>query len=69
MSPLLKRYLLSSLTTFLTVGVSTLAVQLSTNAIQWTLAFWLTIGAVVIRAAFKAVVEGLAKQNADVPTA
>lgn len=60
-----KRYLLSSLTTFLTAGISVLAIQLSAQSIQWTSTFWFAIGAVVVRAGFKAVVESLAKHNAD----
>jgi hypothetical protein len=68
MNPTLKRYLLSSLTTFLTVGISALAVELSTNSVQWTWTFWLTIAMVVIRAGFKGIVEGLAGNNADITT-
>lgn len=60
-----ERYLLSSATTFLTAGVSALAMQLSANTIQWTQTFWFAVGAVVVRAGFKAVVEALAKRNAD----
>ena len=64
----LKRYLLSSLTTFITVGVATLALQLQAGAIQWTWAFWFTIGMVVLRAAGKAVIETLAGVHADPTT-
>jgi hypothetical protein len=64
-----QRYALSSLTTFLTVAVSTLSAQLAVaGTIQWTGDFWLAILVVVLRAAFKAVVEGLAAKNADAPT-
>ncbi len=60
-----KRYLLSSLTTFITTGVGALAMQLSANAIQWTGTFWLAVGAVVVRAGFKAVIENLAQKHSD----
>lgn len=61
-----RRYLLSSLTTFLTAGVTALAMQLSATSIQWTSTFWFAVGAVVARAGFKAVVEAFVKKNADV---
>lgn len=61
----LQRYALSSVTTFLTVAVSSLAVQLSSGAIQWTGDFWLAIAVVVLRAGFKAVVESFMVNNAD----
>ena len=64
-----QRYLLSSLTTFITVGVSTLAIELSAGTLIWTSTFWLSVAAVVVRAAFKAVVEGLAGKTADVTPA
>ena len=69
MNPTTKRYLLSSATTFISVGVATLAVQLSAaNPIMWTTTFWAAIGITVLRAAFKAVVESWSGQNTDVPT-
>ncbi len=60
-----ERYLLSSLTTFLTAGIGALAIQLSANSIEWTGTFWFAIGAVVIRAGFKAVAEAFVKRNSD----
>lgn len=65
MQSTLQRYALSSLTTFVTVGAATLAMMISTQQIQWTAAFWLSLGAVVVRAAFKAVVESLFGMHAD----
>jgi len=61
----LQRYALSSVTTFLTVAVSSLAVQLSSGNIMWTGDFWLAIAVVVLRAGFKAVVESFTINNAD----
>jgi hypothetical protein len=65
MNPTIQRYLLSSLTTFLTVGSSALAVELASNSIQWTSTFWLSVVVVVVRAGFKAVVETFAAQHSD----
>ena len=65
MNPTFKRYALSSLTTALTVGSATLALQLSAGPVQWTTAFWFTILMVVARAVFKAIVEGFTGQHAD----
>lgn len=66
MSPTTKRYLLSSLTTFITVAIATLAVQLGNGAvIMWTTTFWASVALTVVRAGFKAVVEGFAGQTGD----
>lgn len=65
MQTTIQRYALSSFTTFLTVAVSSLAVQLSSGTIQWTGDFWLAIAVVVLRAGFKAVVESFMVRNAD----
>lgn len=65
MNPTLKRYLLSSLTTFITVAAATLSVQLSAGVVQWTWAFWFSVIIVVVRAGIKAVVETFASQTAD----
>lgn len=68
MNPTLQRYLLSSLTTALTVGLGSIAVQLSVGPIMWTATFWLTVVSIALRAAFKAIVEGYAGQNGDLPS-
>jgi len=65
MNTTLKRYALSSTTTFITAAVTTLATQLSVGNIEWTGTFWFAVFAVVIRAGFKAAVEGWAGQHAD----
>lgn len=67
LNPTTKRYLLSSLTTFVTVGAATLAAQLSSGTIEWTSSFWVAIVIVVVRAGFKAVIEGFATNHADLP--
>jgi hypothetical protein len=61
------RYLVSSLTTFLTGFFGTLALQLSAGGLQFTQAFVLSLLMVGVRAGIKAVVESFAG-HADVPT-
>ena len=64
MNPTYKRYLLSSLATFIAVAIGTLAVQLANaDAIMWTATFWASVGLTAIRAGVKAVVETFAGQN------
>lgn len=67
MNPTIKRYLLSSVTTALTVGSLTLSSMLVAGPVEWTQAFWFTVLMTVGRAVWKAVVEGVAAQNADHP--
>lgn len=63
----LKRYLLSSLTTFLGSFCTVVGLQLSAGLpTQLTATFFYSILAVAIRAGIKAVVEGLASTHADV---
>ena len=60
MNPIIKRYLVSSLTTFLTTFLSVAALQLqAAGAIELNSAFFVGIAGVAIRAAFKAVVEAV----------
>jgi hypothetical protein len=65
MQTTIQRYMLSSLTTFLTAFLSALALQLSNGDIVLTGAFLFSILSVAARIGVKAVVEGFAKQNAD----
>lgn len=67
MNPTLKRYVLSSLSTFITVELATVSLQLSAGGIEWTWAFWFSVGMVAFRAGVKAVIEALANQHADWP--
>ena len=61
-----KRYILSSLTTFLTVFISTVAIQISSGTVMLSSgAFWLAVVAVGLRAGVKAIIESLVGQNAD----
>lgn len=60
MNPVLKRYLVSSLTTFLTTFLSVAALQIqAAGGVELTSAFFVGIAGVAIRAAFKAVVEAI----------
>ena len=60
MNPTLKRYIVSSLTTFLTTFLSVAALQLqAAGQIELTSTFFLGVAAVAIRAAIKAVVEAV----------
>ena len=64
----IKRYALSSLSTFVAVGLMTVGQEISAGTpIMWTTAFWLALLMVAARAGVKAVIEGLAQQNADLP--
>ncbi len=69
MNPTLKRYLLSSVSTFLTVFLGSLSLSIGnwsgtviTSALVWSLVLS------AARAAIKAVVESFAGQHADLPT-
>lgn len=60
MNDTLKRYLVSSLTTFLTSFFGILALQISAaGTIEFTYAFWFGIATIAARAAIKAVVEAI----------
>lgn len=60
MNDTLKRYLVSSLTTFLTSFLGILALQISAaGTVEFTYAFWFGIIGVAARAAIKAAVEAV----------
>lgn len=62
MNPTLKRYLLSSATTFVTIAAATLAAQVTNGVpIEWTATFWLGVAITVLRAGVKAVIESMFK--------
>lgn len=61
----LKRYALSSLTTFITTFAIVAAAELSTHTVVWSTTFWLAVGSAGVRAAIKAVIEGFAGAHAD----
>lgn len=64
--PTIQRYLISSLTTFLTTFAGSLSLQIGSGVgIQLTGAFLLSLIAVACRAAIKAVVESGFGQHAD----
>lgn len=68
MNPTLKRYLISSLTTFATVFFISVGAQLSSGALSVDNLGWgivLSIGGVAVRAAVKAVIEALAGHTGD----
>ena len=68
MNATLKRYLVSSTTTFLTAFLISIGAQLATANITPETLGWgiiLSIGAAACRAAIKAVVEGLSGLNGD----
>lgn len=66
----LKRYALSSVTSFITGAVISLGVQFSAGLpIMWTSAFWIGVLIVAARAGVKAVVEAVAARHADLPKA
>lgn len=66
----LKRYALSSLTSFLTGAFISLGVQFSSGLpIVWTSAFWVGVLIVAARAGVKAVIEYAVGQHADLPVA
>ncbi len=65
-NPTIKRYLLSSLTTFLTAFFGSLAIQIGNGTgLQFTGAFVLSLLAIAVRVAVKAVVETAVGQHAD----
>lgn len=56
----LKRYLMSSLTTFITIFLATISIQVSgASGVLWSTTFWFTVALTAFRAAVKGVVEGL----------
>lgn len=60
MNETLRRYLVSSLTTFLTMFFSVLAMQITAaGSIEFTSAFWIGVLSVAARAAVKAVIEAV----------
>ena len=60
MNDTMKRYLVSSLTTFLAVFLTTVGAQISTiGQVEFTYAFFISIVLIGIRAATKAVVESI----------
>lgn len=64
MNELLKRYAVSSLTTFLTTFLGLIVLQIqAAGIVEFTSAFWLGIVVVAARAAVKAVVEALPKMG------
>ncbi len=64
--PTVQRYIVSSITTFLTTFIGSLSLQLSSGVgIQLTGAFWLSLIMVALRVAGKAVVEGIFTAHAD----
>jgi hypothetical protein len=65
MNPTIKRYILSSITTFVTVFAATVTMHLGSGSILWTTTFWLSLCLVAMRAAVKAVVESFAGTHAD----
>jgi hypothetical protein len=65
MNPTLKRYVLSSLTTFITVGIMTLALMLEAGPIEWTAAFWFAALMTAARAGVKAAVEAVLVKPTD----
>lgn len=67
--PTLKRYLLSSLSTFLTIFCGVLAANLKglDTGSHLTLSLILGFVGVALRAAFKGVIEWAAQQHADLP--
>lgn len=66
MNPTVKRYLVSSVTTFVTMFLIALgAFVADAGAVEWTSAFWFAGITTGIRAAFKAVVESLANQHGE----
>lgn len=69
-NPTVKRYILSSISTFSAMFFLSLSLQLTNGSgIQLTGAFLLSLLSVAIRAGAKAVVESFAGQHADVPQA
>lgn len=69
MNDTIKRYLLSSSTTFLTTFFGSLALQLGNgHGLELTGAFLLSLLSVAARAGIKAIVESAAGQHADAPT-
>lgn len=68
MNPILKRYLVSSITTFSTVFFITLGAQLTAGTITPDNLGWGVVGAVAftaLRAGVKAVIEALAAHTGD----
>lgn len=64
MSDTQKRYLLSSVSTFVAVAISAIGIQFSSGMpIEWTATFWLSIVMTGVRAGVKAMVEGWAKMQ------
>lgn len=60
MNSTLRRYLVSSLTTFLTSFLGILALQISAaGTVEFTYAFWFGVITIAARAAIKAVVEAV----------
>lgn len=60
MNPTIQRYLVSSLTTFLTSFLGILALQISAAGnVEFTYAFWFGVVGVAARAAIKAVIEAI----------
>ena len=60
MNDTMKRYLVSSLTTFLAVFLTTVGAQIGTiGQVEFTYAFFISIVLIGIRAATKAVVESI----------
>jgi len=65
MNPTLRRYLLSSLTTFTSVALMTLFIMLETGPVEWTATFWFAVTMTAARAGVKAVIEALVKPTED----
>lgn len=66
MNPTVKRYLVSSVTTFVTMFIISIAAFVAdAGSVEWTSAFWFAGITTGIRAAFKAVVESLASQTGE----
>jgi len=58
MNPTLKRYLVSSVTTFVTMFLIALGAFISAEGVvEWTASFWFAAGTSAMRIAVKAVVE------------
>lgn len=65
MNDTIKRYLISSTTTFLATFFGSLALQFQNGGMYFTGAFVLSLLAIAARAGIKAVVEGLIGTHAD----
>lgn len=60
MNPTIQRYLVSSLTTFLSMFLTVLGAQIAmAGTVEFTFAFWAGIAIIAVRAGTKAVVEAI----------